>query len=220
MNILGVKQVIDLCKELKNLNVFIHVSTAYANCDRRHISEEVYNSPIKPEKLLEAIEWIDEDIINYLTPKVIGKRPNTYTFTKAIAESLVVQECKNIPCAIVRPSIVGASWKEPIPGWIDNFNGPTALFPATGSGLLKSMLGVHEAIADIIPVDIPVNLMIASAWFTAARNPQRILVYNCTSGQINKLTWGMLEDYGVDTFFKYPFENIFFVPNPKFTPYK
>ena len=119
----------------------MHVSTAYANCDRQHISEEVYNPPVKPEKLIEAVEWIEDDIVNFITPKVIKLKPNTYTFTKALAESLIVQECKDLPCTIVRPSIVGASWREPFPGWIDNFNGPSALFPATGTGLLRTMLG-------------------------------------------------------------------------------
>ena len=33
MNIRGVQKMIDLAKKMKNLNVFIHVSTAYANCD-------------------------------------------------------------------------------------------------------------------------------------------------------------------------------------------
>ena len=41
----------------------------------------------------------------------------------------------------VRPSIVGASWKEPFPGWIDNFNGPTGIFAAIGNGLLRVMKG-------------------------------------------------------------------------------
>jgi alcohol-forming fatty acyl-CoA reductase len=141
MNIIGVKKVMELCKELKNLEIFVHVSTAYANCDRLHISEEVYNPPVKPEKLIEAVEWIEEDLLGDITPKVIKLKPNTYTYTKAVAESLVIQEMKDLPCAIVRPSIVGASWREPFPGWIDNFNGPSALFPATGTGLLKTMLG-------------------------------------------------------------------------------
>jgi fatty acyl-CoA reductase len=87
----------------------------------------VYNPPVRPEKIIEAMEWMDDGLVDLLTPKIIKSRPNTYTFTKAIAESLVLKECKNIPCAIVRPSIVGASWREPFPGWIDNFNGPTAL---------------------------------------------------------------------------------------------
>ena len=113
----------------EQIKVFIHVSTAYANCDRMHISEVVYNSPVQPDKIIEAVDWIEEDLVKLLTPKVIQLRPNTYTYTKAIAETLVFQECKDvIPCAIIRPSIVGASWREPFPGWIDNFNGPTALF--------------------------------------------------------------------------------------------
>ncbi len=86
--------------------MFIHVSTAYANCDRMHISEVVYNSPVQPEKIIEAVDWIEEDLVKLLTPKVIQLRPNTYTYTKAIAETLVFQECKDfIPCAIIRPSI-------------------------------------------------------------------------------------------------------------------
>jgi fatty acyl-CoA reductase len=136
------------------------VSTAYANCDRVHISETVYNPPVKPEKLIEAVEWLDEDVINYLTPKVLKSKPNTYTYTKAIAEYLVIQECKNIPCAIIRPSIIGATWREPFPGWVDGWNGPTALFPAVGTGLLRSMLGTYDATSDLIPVDVSVNLMI------------------------------------------------------------
>ncbi len=141
--------------------VFIHVSTAYANCDRMHISEVVYNSPVQSERIIEAVDWIEEDLVKLLTPKVIQLRPNTYTYTKAIAETLVFQECKDfIPCAIIRPSIVGASWREPFPGWIDNFNGPTALFAAIGKGILRTMLGNFNSTADIIPVDIPVNLMV------------------------------------------------------------
>lgn len=34
-----------------------------------------------------------------------GDRPNTYTFTKALAEDMLIKECGNLPVAIVRPSI-------------------------------------------------------------------------------------------------------------------
>jgi fatty acyl-CoA reductase len=62
--------------------------------------------------------------------------PNTYTFTKQIAEYLIYQEC-SVPTVIIRPSIVGASVSEPFPGWIDNFNGPTGLFQAQSMGILR-----------------------------------------------------------------------------------
>ena len=119
----------------------MHVSTAYANCDRQHINEEVQNVPLNPEKLIEAVEWMEDDLLDFITPKVIKLKPNTYTFTKELAESLIVQECKDLPCTIVRPSIISSSWREPFPGWIENFSGPSALFPATGTGLLRTMLG-------------------------------------------------------------------------------
>ena len=142
MNIIGVKKVIELCKEINNLDVFVHVSTAYANCDRLHISEEVYNPPVKPDKLIEAVEWIEEDLINFLTPRFIKQRPNTYTYTKAIAESYITAEMKNLPYVIIRPSIIGSTWREPFAGWIDNFNPLTAIFSTMATGLLKTILGI------------------------------------------------------------------------------
>lgn len=217
MNIIGVKKIIDLCKQMKNVESIVHISTAYANCDRHRINEEVYNPPVKAEKLIEACEWIQEDVFNIITPKVIQKKPNTYTYTKQIAESVIIQECKDMPVSIIRPSIIGATWREPFPGWVENFNGPTALFPATGTGVLRSMLGKHEAIADIIPVDITVNLMLAVAWYNTKKSSKKMLVFNNTSGQINKFTWGDLEVFGRAAFEINPFANPFFLPDANFT---
>lgn len=59
--------------------------------------------------------WMDDKLVSLVTPKLLGERPNTYTYTKALAEHLVQQECGNLNVAIIRPSIVGASWKEPFP---------------------------------------------------------------------------------------------------------
>ena len=57
--------------------------------------------------------------------RLVGQCPNTYTYTKALAEQLLERECVVIPLAIVRPSIVTAAEHEPLPGWVDNLNGPT-----------------------------------------------------------------------------------------------
>lgn len=58
---------------------------------------------------------MDDELVSALTPKLIRERPNTYTYTKALAEYLVQQEAGDLNVAIIRPSIVGASWKEPFP---------------------------------------------------------------------------------------------------------
>ena len=49
---------------------------------------------------------------------------------QALAESLLEREGLGLPLAIMRPSIVSASYKEPYPGWVDNFNGEQADQPA------------------------------------------------------------------------------------------
>lgn len=59
--------------------------------------------------------WLDDAIIDEITPKLIGDQPNTYTYTKALGEMVVHQEGGNLNIAIVRPSIVGATWQEPFP---------------------------------------------------------------------------------------------------------
>lgn len=69
--------------------------------------------------------WLGCELIYNYNFRLIGKRPNTYTYTKALAEHLLMEECGGIPLAIVRPTIVTAAMKEPIPGWVDNLNGPT-----------------------------------------------------------------------------------------------
>lgn len=110
--------------------------------------------------------------MSQLTPSLIGNRPNTYTFTKALAESMLLKEAGNLPVAIVRPSIgelhrrqarwtaincslsVLSSVNEPLSGWVDNWNGPTGIVSAVGKGIFHTIMCNEESIADFIPVDL------------------------------------------------------------------
>ena len=58
---------------------------------------------------------MDEEVVHKITTKLIGQKPNTYTYTKQLAEVLLLTEGAGLPLAIVRPSIVTASWMEPMP---------------------------------------------------------------------------------------------------------
>jgi fatty acyl-CoA reductase len=62
---------------------------------------------------------------------------------------------------------VTAAWKEPIPGWVDNLNGPTGLIAGAGKGVLRTILCYRDLVADLIPVDTAINLLISVAWHTA-----------------------------------------------------
>ncbi|CAH2326043.1 fatty acyl- reductase 1 isoform X1 [Pelobates cultripes] len=217
LNVIATQQMLHLAQRIKKLEVFIHVSTAYANCNRKHIEEIVYPPPVDPKKLIESLEWMDDSLVNDITPKLIGDRPNTYTYTKALAEYIVQQEGSKLNIAIVRPSIVGASWKEPFPGWIDNFNGPSGLFIAAGKGILRTMRASNNAVADLIPVDVVVNTTLAAAWYSGVNRPKNIIVYNCTTGGTNPFHWGEVEYHVISTFKRNPLEQAFRRPNVNLT---
>ncbi|XP_072906002.1 fatty acyl-CoA reductase 1 isoform X2 [Hemitrygon akajei] len=216
LNVVATRQLLTFAQLMKKLEVFIHVSTAYAHCNRKLIEEVIYPPPVDPKKLIEALEWMDDDLVQDITRKLIGERPNTYTYTKAMAEYVVQQECGSLNVAIVRPSIVGASWKEPFPGWIDNFNGPSGLFIAAGKGILRTMRAANSAVADLIPVDVVINMTLAAAWYSGVHRysrPRNILVYNCTTGGTNPFHWGEVE-YHVNLSFKMnPLERAMRRPN-------
>ncbi|XP_031438737.1 fatty acyl-CoA reductase 1 [Clupea harengus] len=217
LNVIATQQLLSLAQQMHHLEAFIHISTAYANCNRRHIDEIIYPPPVEPKKLIDSLEWMDDSIVRDITPRLIGDRPNTYTYTKALAECVVQQERGKINVAIIRPSIVGASWQEPFPGWIDNFNGPSGIFIAAGKGILRTMRANNDAVADLIPVDVVINLTLAAGWYTAVQKPKSALVYNCTTGGINPFHWGEIEHHVMSTFKRNPLEQAFRRPNANIT---
>ncbi|XP_076039102.1 putative fatty acyl-CoA reductase CG5065 isoform X2 [Oratosquilla oratoria] len=220
MNVLGTRRLIELCHKMDKLVALVHVSTAYCNCDRGEVQEMVYPPPMDPYKLIDLVDWMDDETFNHLTPKLIGSRPNTYTFTKALAEHVLVKEAGTLPVAIVRPSIVAAAWREPIPGWVDNLNGPTGLIVGAGKGMLRTLHCIGDLVADLIPVDIPINLMIVAAWYTGTHRPSSIQVYNCVSGMERPVRWGEIHEHGMAALKKNAMNDVVWYPSLHFTKHK
>lgn len=51
------------------------------------------------------------------------------------------------------------------------------------------MLCYADKVADLVPVDIVINLMICTAWKTATQRTDTISIYNCCTGLQNPITW-------------------------------
>ena len=169
MNVGAVSFIISLCKKMKQLRSLVHVSTAYCHCQRPHIEEKSYPPPMEPGQALSLLDTLDKKIMDSpsFTKMLIGERPNTYTFTKALAEELIMTEARELPVCIVRPSIVLSTWQDPVPGWVDNLNGPTGLFLIAGIGVMRTAR-IHEDLqTDGVPVDTCANLTLAAAWRTS-----------------------------------------------------
>lgn len=56
LNVLATQKMVSLAHRMKHLEVFIHVSTAYAHCDRELIEEVVYPPPVDYRKLIDTLE--------------------------------------------------------------------------------------------------------------------------------------------------------------------
>lgn len=105
INVRGTKNMLELAREVKDLQSFVHISTAYSHCPRKTIAESFYPSPMDYRDLLSILENFDDDIVDALTARLIMPWPNTYTFTKAVSEDMIRQFSDELPIAIIRPTI-------------------------------------------------------------------------------------------------------------------
>lgn len=105
INLLGTQSVINLCDKIQNLAAFVHVSTAYANSNRAEVKEQFYKMPITGPMAMNLYDNVHENMLNSMGKELCKDWPNTYTFTKALAEDLVKNKAKHLPTAIIRPAV-------------------------------------------------------------------------------------------------------------------
>nr|CAD7398553.1 unnamed protein product [Timema cristinae] len=192
MNIGGTKEIIDLCRACVNLKSIVYLSTAYSNCNKKDIEECFYDPPLEDDGVINFLATVDEAIMEVIKIKIIGTWPNTYTFTKAIAENIIKKTASDLPIAIVRPSQVSGTLKEPVCGWIDNVYGPNGAAAGFFAGLVRTGVSHAETKLNMIPVDMVANCIIASALEATTRYHsdcnENIPIYNYVSGP-NTLTF-------------------------------
>ena len=94
-----------------------------------------------------------------------------------ITESLQNERVPDGAIAVVRVPLVGPAHRDPGPGYVEVLKGSTAFL--VGAGLA---LGKSELQAEIIPIDLTVNTLIAVAWERAtAKDIKGAVVYNATT---------------------------------------
>lgn len=162
VNVFGALQLLDLAEECRQFDCFCQVSTCYAVIDDKDntdgIEEKMHTSPYDWGALYKMItEMTINDIVHY-QKNIIARFPNTYTFSKRMAEHLLVENNKkNLPICIIRPSIIGATLSEPFPGWTDSIGIIGGLIMIAGMGILRELPGNENNIGDAIPVDMVVS---------------------------------------------------------------
>jgi alcohol-forming fatty acyl-CoA reductase len=108
--------------------------------------------------------------------------PNTYTFTKSLAESLIAKLGADLPVAVVRPSIVETSTHDPFEGWNEGVNTSAPISYLLGT-FFRQMPTNGKKCLDIIPVDLVCRGMtlIAAALIERRHEPLYQLATSATN---------------------------------------
>ncbi|XP_024935282.2 probable fatty acyl-CoA reductase 4 [Ziziphus jujuba] len=174
-NTFGVLHVLSFAKKCVNLEMLVHVSTAYVCGEREgtipedtifYMGKTIKSDPkldLEVEQKLVAEKLNDlqaqnasEDTITTIMKDFGIKRAklhgwaNTYVFTKAMGEICAKQFRENIPLAIIRPTMVTSTYNEPFPGWIEGLRTIDGVIAAYGKGKVKFFLGGPKSILDLV----------------------------------------------------------------------
>lgn len=211
----NVEGTLNLAKFVRNADhaSLLHVSTCYVAGTRQgHIPEKLFTDlnpkedPFSSEREYQRAQQEVEKICaeageirtlrkrKELWGRLIeaGKKraqalgwPNTYTYTKALAETLLVHFNHGLRFSIFRPSIVESSLEYPFPGWNEGFNtcGPLAHLLSTWFRYFPAKKGNPF---DVVPVDLVCKgiTTAGAALMAGVHEP----VYQCGTSDLNLLT--------------------------------
>jgi alcohol-forming fatty acyl-CoA reductase len=120
---------------------------------KEHAARDLHGAALQNQVRKNRIRWLRE----FLTEAGVKRAhelgwPNTYTFTKSLAESLIASRGADLPVAIVRPAIVETSVAKPFQGWNEGINTSASLSYLLGTFFRQLPTNERKRL-DIIPVD-------------------------------------------------------------------
>ena len=118
INYFGTLRMYELASQCVNIQCFTHISTAYTNSNftgHNFIEERVYDlkKGENVEDLVAKIMSLSEAQVQSKEREILKSYPNTYTYTKSMAERFLKDNHGNVPTTIIRPSIIISCYDEP-----------------------------------------------------------------------------------------------------------
>jgi alcohol-forming fatty acyl-CoA reductase len=109
--VLGTLRAIEFSKQLKNFSAFVYVSTAFCNSNYNKtgiILEKLYKPDYDPYEMMKLVEQSNTPLPDTDSEELkvfLKEHPNTYTFSKQLAENLLAKEMEGYAVGIIRPSV-------------------------------------------------------------------------------------------------------------------
>ena len=184
-NVGGALNVLEFAKQCPKLEALVHCSTAYvapADPDDAALPEAHVPSfqSLVGLDASQAYDQIRGGEVSQDETRLwleASGHPNTYTFTKALAEEMLLARRGALPLCIVRPSIISASLRHPMAGWIDSDAAFAAFVAMFGRGWLHSICAVPETPCDIVPCDYVADRLMHAAFDASVDRAAAPVIY-------------------------------------------
>jgi thioester reductase-like protein len=141
---------------------------------KEHAAKDLHGAALENQVRKNRVRWLKTELTE------AGKRranelgwPNTYTFTKSLAESLLIKYGAGLPIAIVRPAIVESSTAQPFRGWNEGINTSASLSYLLGTFFRQLPTNERKRL-DVIPVDAVCRGMTLIASAIVARRHDQV----------------------------------------------
>jgi len=120
---------------------------------KEHAAKNLHGAALEHQVRKNRVRWLRNFLTEAGTKRALELGwPNTYTFTKALAESLIAKYGQGLPIAIVRPAIVETSVQKPFLGWNEGINTSASLSYLLGTYFRQLPTNERKRL-DVIPVD-------------------------------------------------------------------
>ena len=179
----------DAVKEWQSLEALIRETEARAESPevaaelrgvalhKEHAAKGLSGSALENQVRKNRVRWLRQMLTDAGTRRAneLGW-PNTYTFTKSLAESLIrnfLDESPNAAIAVVRPAIVESSIGQPFLGWNEGINTSASLSYLLGT-FFRQLPTRESKCLDLIPVDLLCRGMTLIAAALATRRHERV----------------------------------------------
>jgi phosphoserine phosphatase len=145
--------------------------------ERKHAAKSLHGAALENQIRKNRVRWVRQAMTEAGTRRAneLGW-PNTYTFTKSLAESLVrdfLDENPGAAIAVVRPSIVESSIEKPFCGWNEGVNTSASLSYLLGTFFRQLPTNASKCL-DLIPVDVACRGMTLIAAALIERRQERM----------------------------------------------
>ncbi|CAK9319385.1 unnamed protein product [Citrullus colocynthis] len=213
INTKGPSNLMGFAKKCSKLKLFLQVSTAYVNGQRQGRIMEMpfckgdHNIAFGSEdldveseiKLAFDTKQAFQDNSMAQNMKDLGLQrakkygwQDTYVFTKAMGEMVIDQMRGEVPVAIIRPSVIESTFKDPFPGWMEGNRMMDPIVLYYGKGQLTGFLVDPNGVIDVVPADMVVNATLA-AMARHGRAPRPSMnIYHVASSVANPLLFHRL----------------------------